>query len=141
VFYAPLAHYCIPWAMGVAWSRVAKGRHFPLDVIVGAIVGTMLGYFVEEYCSGYERAAIKIIAGVFATSNWVYYMFIPLFDGQHKVLLFSALAFFFFFAGNLFFSSVSISRDVAGAQSIDTMYSMQEGADGDGEAYTCKRFW
>lgn len=138
IFFAPLAISCVPWAIGVAWSRVAKGRHFPLDVLVGAITGSLLGYFVEDYCSDYERAVIKTVAGVFATGNWVYYFFIPLFDGKSKILLYSALVFFFTFVINLFYSSVNISREIAGVQSIQPADSMD---DYFGGAYECRRYW
>jgi hypothetical protein len=122
----------------VAWSRVAKGKHFPLDVLVGAVVGVGLGFFVEDYCSSYERAAIKMVAGVFATGNWVYYMFIPLFDGHPKLVLFAALVFFFTFAGSLFFSCLDIHHEIAGAQSIRPIESMD---DSPYTAYECKQYW
>lgn len=125
--------------MMVAWSRVAKGRHFPLDVLVGAIIGTFLGYFVEDYCSGYERAVIKMATGVFATANWVYYMFVPLFDGQSKLVLYTALVLFFFFTGNLLYSSVDIDSEIAGAQSIRPVEDMDDGHWS--QAYECVRYW
>lgn len=63
IVHFPRARYFIPWAIGVGWSRVAKGKHWPIDVFVGAIVGSLLGYFVEDYCSPSTRAVIKTIGG------------------------------------------------------------------------------
>jgi len=35
------------WAFIVSFSRVYLGKHYPLDVMVGATVGIFLGYFVQ----------------------------------------------------------------------------------------------
>jgi membrane-associated phospholipid phosphatase len=37
----PRARYFIPYCTLVAWSRVAKGRHFVLDVLWGGMLGAM----------------------------------------------------------------------------------------------------
>ena len=42
----PRARYFIPWALAVGYSRIAKGRHYPLDVVFGSLVGVALGYFI-----------------------------------------------------------------------------------------------
>jgi hypothetical protein len=107
---------------------------------VGAVTGSLLGYLVEDYCSDYDRAVIKMVAGVFSTSNWVYYMFIPMFDGKPKAALYASLAFFFFFVASLFYSCVTIPQDIAGAQSIKPVASMDEN-DFFGGAYECKQYW
>ena len=60
----PRARYFLPWALGVGWSRVAKGKHWPVDVFVGAILGSLLGYLVEDVFSSSLRAIIKTIAGI-----------------------------------------------------------------------------
>jgi len=50
------------WAIGVAWSRVAKGRHFPLDVLAGLCTGFLIA---EVYATVGIKAwsALKLFAG------------------------------------------------------------------------------
>jgi membrane-associated phospholipid phosphatase len=57
----------MPWAAAVAWSRVAKGRHYPVDVLVGASVGVALGYLVEVYFDAVQRGISKCLGGFFIT--------------------------------------------------------------------------
>ena len=56
-----------PWAAMVAWSRVAKGRHYPLDVAVGAVFGALLGMLVEGVFTFEQKACIKMAGGFFIT--------------------------------------------------------------------------
>lgn len=132
---------CIPWAIGVGWSRVAKGKHFPLDAVVGAVVGLMLGYLVEDVSSDYERAAIKTITGVFATGNWAYYVFIPLFDSHSKVVLCAALVFLCTFAWCMVQSTTDIPFSVAGVQSIKSIDALNDDGVDLNTAYECTRLW
>jgi undecaprenyl-diphosphatase len=44
----PSARYLIPFAIVVALSRVFVGVHYPADIIVGAALGTILGYLVSK---------------------------------------------------------------------------------------------
>jgi membrane-associated phospholipid phosphatase len=62
----PRARYFLPWAIGVGWSRVAKGKHWPIDVFAGAIVGSVLGYIVEDYLGVHARGVLKTVAGTFS---------------------------------------------------------------------------
>jgi hypothetical protein len=39
----------LPWACLVGLSRVMKGRHFPLDILFGALIGTALGSHMESH--------------------------------------------------------------------------------------------
>lgn len=39
---------CLAYATSVSYMRVAAGKHFPTDVIVGALVGSAIGYLVPE---------------------------------------------------------------------------------------------
>ncbi len=43
-WFLPLAIF---WASSIAFSQVYVGVHFPLDVICGAILGSLLGYFAQ----------------------------------------------------------------------------------------------
>lgn len=36
------------WASSVAYSRIAIGVHYPADIITGAIIGILFGYFVFQ---------------------------------------------------------------------------------------------
>ena len=38
------------WALLVAYSRVYLGVHYPLDVISGAIAGSLLGWMIARFC-------------------------------------------------------------------------------------------
>jgi undecaprenyl-diphosphatase len=44
--------WCAPWTLGlaaaIAYSRVAVGVHFPLDVIAGSALGCLAGWLVHR---------------------------------------------------------------------------------------------
>lgn len=42
-YFRPLLLFLLFWAAVVAYSRVYLGVHFPLDILTGAFVGTLLG--------------------------------------------------------------------------------------------------
>lgn len=52
------------WAALVGFSRVAKGRHYPSDVFVGALVGMALGHLVEVELSDSDRTLFKTFSGI-----------------------------------------------------------------------------
>lgn len=81
IIHFPRARYFIPWACIVGWSRVAKARHFVLDVIAGAVIGSILGYLVEDYFGQYGRAVIKTISGIYTAACWGYLVVIPYVGG------------------------------------------------------------
>ncbi len=39
---------CLAYATTVSYLRVAAGKHFPTDVVVGALVGSAIGYLIPE---------------------------------------------------------------------------------------------
>lgn len=131
VLLIPRARMCMPWAIGVAWSRVAKGRHFPLDVLAGAVLGFCMGWVVEVYLSGYGRAVIKTIGGIFTTANWAYYVLIPALAGNSTRKYVLATFVFYVYALTLLFTSLPVSNELAGAQTIETL---------DGGS-VCKNYW
>lgn len=71
---AMTAHYryhidAVPWvivtALGgsIAYERVAAGRHFPTDVIVGAVTGTLEGILIPYFHSKPEaRTSVQIMS-------------------------------------------------------------------------------
>ena len=123
---------CIPWALGVGWSRVAKGKHFPLDVLFGALIGVVLGWFVEDYLSGYGRAIAKTVGGIFTVANWAYLMLVPAFAGDNKRKRIIYTFVFYVYALSLLFFSLPESKEAAGAQTIESL--------DDGNS-VCKNFW
>jgi undecaprenyl-diphosphatase len=42
--------FCLIWAAGVSFAQVYVGIHYPLDVIGGAIIGSMIGYLIAWIC-------------------------------------------------------------------------------------------
>lgn len=131
VMFIPRARVCVPWAIGVAWSRVAKGRHFPIDVVAGAVLGFCLGWIVEVYLSGYGRAIIKTIGGIFTSGNWAYYVLVPALAGDCKKKYVVATILFYLYALTLLFTSLPVSHELAGAQTIESL---------DGGS-VCKNYW
>ena len=59
------ARFLLPLSFGVGWSRIAKGRHYPLDVFFGSLLGVVLGFVVEDVCNDKQRAVVKTISGIF----------------------------------------------------------------------------
>lgn len=59
-----LEPFVLVWALGVGYARVAAGRHHPIDVIVGDFVGLAVSRVVENQLTDYQRAMVKIVAGV-----------------------------------------------------------------------------
>lgn len=49
MFWRPAAWVLVPIAAGVAGSRVLIGVHYPSDIIVGAMLGTLLGLFLSYF--------------------------------------------------------------------------------------------
>lgn len=127
----PRARSLIPWAIGVGWSRVAKGRHYPVDVVVGCMIGFVLGWLVEDYFSGYGRAIAKTIAGTFTVANWAYYILVPFIAGDNKTYSAIVTVCFYIYTLSLLFTSLPASFEIAGAQTIQL----------EDDGLGCKNFW
>ncbi len=52
-----IVFYCLSFVMGI--SRVFAGMHWPLDVLVGALLGIIVGIFVEELIRYFKRPSKK----------------------------------------------------------------------------------
>ncbi|GBG31656.1 Lipid phosphate phosphatase, putative [Hondaea fermentalgiana] len=67
-FMLGLPHYLEPfvlvWALGVGYARVAAGRHHPIDVIVGDVVGLGISRVVENDISDRHRVLVKMFCGI-----------------------------------------------------------------------------
>lgn len=55
-----IRYYFIPLATLVAYSRIYLGKHYPSDILVGAIFGSLVGYFIHKLfikiTSNYNKA-------------------------------------------------------------------------------------
>ena len=108
----------LPWACLVGWSRVAKGRHFPADILAGAFFGGLLGYLVEVVFSQQQRAVMKTIGGFYITYFFGVMNIIPFATG-HKARLSSKFTLFYFlFYVGLFFATLPPSWEKFGAQTL-----------------------
>jgi membrane-associated phospholipid phosphatase len=125
---------CFPWAAAVAWSRVAKGRHYPFDVLIGGIVGICLGYLVEVVFDFQQKALIKTIGGFFITFFFGTRLIIPALRGGEGPAMTSkvTLAYFAFYV-SLFFATLPSSWDALGRQTL----SLNE-SDG---VWSCSSSW
>jgi hypothetical protein len=130
----PNATHLIPWAILVGWSRVAKGRHFFADVCVGAVVGLIAGYFVEDYYSGYGRTVMKTVGGIYTVLCWGYLVVIPFVAGNHDVRKRAAVGILFYlYAIMLLLDTLPETVHIAGSQTI----AHRDDAIGT----TCQRLW
>lgn len=127
------ARRLIPWAIAVGVSRVAKGRHFPSDVIAGSVVGSLVGWLVEDQMNGGWRTVTKTIAGAYTVFWFGMYVVVPVFAGRkpHMAAVVITTLLYAAFAISLFITSLPKSTAEAGAQTIVD----QEGQE------VCKMFW
>ncbi len=76
------ARYAFPWACSVGWSRVAKGRHYPIDCFVGGMVGVAIGYAMEILAPIQIAAVMKTMGGVFVTYFYGFTFLMPALAGK-----------------------------------------------------------
>ena len=58
------------WMVLVAWSRVALGKHYVGDTIVGAVMGAALAYSVEDVLPPWMRSLLYMWSGISLTAQW-----------------------------------------------------------------------
>ena len=46
--FQPLKYWLLIWAVLVSYSRIYNGVHYPVDVVVGAIIGIAYGYLMAK---------------------------------------------------------------------------------------------
>ncbi len=49
------------WAAIISISQVYVGVHYPFDVIGGAILGCLIGYFLGEICSRWTKSHVRLL--------------------------------------------------------------------------------
>jgi len=113
----PLTHRFAPRLF--ARRRIAKGRHFPGDVVVGAIVGAVVGWFVEDYLDGLGRSVVKMIGGIFITYQYGVTFLIPEVSGDENAGAISkyGVAYYGFYV-LLFFATLPKDFETMGAQTL-----------------------
>ena len=76
---APSPLWLLPWAAAVGCARVAKGRHFPLDILFGASIGLFLGVTVPNNPRTKAALWAKTIGGSVICLQWGCFYAIPTF--------------------------------------------------------------
>jgi len=109
------ARYLLPLSFGVGWSRIAKGRHYPFDVVFGSLLGILMGFVIEELFSDAHRAIVKTISGIFlgfAFGLQYLMLYVKVTPGK--------LTLFFFYFSMLFLFTLPVGQwEVFGLQTID----------------------
>jgi len=54
-YYGKVVGLIFLWAFMICYAQVYVGVHFPLDIIGGAIVGTIIGYLVAQIFNKYSK--------------------------------------------------------------------------------------
>jgi len=58
------------WAVAVALSRVALGKHYALDTVLGAAIGASYGFALERHIGPGTRCYAYVASGVAITAQW-----------------------------------------------------------------------
>lgn len=133
------------WCFACGWARVAAGRHFPSDVIVGALCGFGVGFVVETVLSPVERYAFKTVAGVVVASQAWFYLLQPLLTQaglRRGLVLLIRFCFFAFYLKALFsavvlpiYYLVEFPQDSLSIRLGEFSYYA------DGDLFVCTRWW
>ena len=133
------------WCVACGWARVAAGRHFPSDVIVGAFCGFSVGFIVETVLSPVERYAFKTVAGVVVASQAWFYLLQPLLTqaGLRRGLVLLLRFCFFAFYLKALFSAVILPIYLMIEFPEDSLEIRlgQFSYYADGDIYVCTRWW
>lgn len=90
------------WALLVSLARVAKGKHYPSDTLLGGAIGAVLGLALEASTLGglseAARGVVKTVCGVVITAAWGLYYFVPLLGPRLGMTLTRLLFFLFYIA-------------------------------------------
>jgi len=68
------------WACCVAFSRVAAGRHYPLDCALGLLLGAVVGVCTEvptDAGTAVLSGWLKTAGGIYVTSTWGWFLAVP----------------------------------------------------------------
>jgi undecaprenyl-diphosphatase len=64
-YWKPVVPVALCWAAVVAYSQVYVGVHYPFDILTGALLGTLIGWFTGSYFN--TRISLDAHKGWFAT--------------------------------------------------------------------------
>lgn len=104
----PRLEHTVVWAACVCVSRVAKGRHFPTDTMVGYALGISAGYVLEGPVdlSNYNRGVAKVVGGIVVTGSWGYLFLCPVIHKATKLPMAFLVVLYFVFYITMLVSSV-----------------------------------
>jgi hypothetical protein len=115
---APSFLQLLPWVVAVGWSRCAKGRHFPLDTLVGGCIGTLFGYTNEVHATAATRAYVKIVGGIAITAFWGPYFLAPAVARRGSPVYAAVLVFFYLLYTTVFFVTLPEDAEHLGRQTL-----------------------
>jgi len=130
----PRARRLIPWALAVGFSRVAKGKHYPVDVVVGSLIGSLLGFVVEDCMSNVAFTVAKTLTGIYTAFWFGYYVVVPLVQSKKKdniISIIITMSLYTLTAVAIFINSLPKSVQEAGGQTIIDQDGVEQ----------CKSLW
>ena len=111
------------WASAVGVARIGKGRHYPLDILAGGLVGSLTGYLTESYLSGPGRGVAKTVAGLYIAQTFFSFLIFPSIAKlltKRKMDVVRVLFYAVFFP--LFFVTLPTSWEKLGMQTMSGEY-------------------